>query len=384
MDSSESEYMRMAVALARKCSPRSGLRPRAGAVVVARGKPVGYGYSMDAGKPSVLTALEMAGGLASGAEVYTNTEPCSDCPDSEAYVGSLLEYRPRRIVIGGARPNPGAAAGRVLATLESAGIAIESGFCEDDCRRVNEVFHKYQSTGLPFVTVKYAASLDGRIATRTGDSQWISSQASLRLAHKLRREHEAILVGIGTVIADDPQLTVRLVKGPNPIRIVVDTSLRIPETARLLSDADSHRTIIATTDRADLSRAPTLERLGAEILVLPSAPRAAGGVSGGAASCSGDTGTRYGVNLKSLLAALGQREMGSVLVEGGSAIITSLLAERSIDRLVVAIANKIIGKGVEAIGDLGIDRLSDAIVFSSTSVRRLGGDVIFDGRIDRR
>jgi diaminohydroxyphosphoribosylaminopyrimidine deaminase / 5-amino-6-(5-phosphoribosylamino)uracil reductase len=222
-----------------------------------------------------------------------------------------------------------------------------------------------QQKRFPFVTVKFAQSLDGRIATSTGDSRWISGPPALRLAHKLRREHDAIIVGIGTVLADDPQLTVRLMKGRDPLRVVVDSGLRTPLEARVLADGAAAGTLIAGAVTADQHRAGKIQKLGAEILRLPNAP-------GGS-----------GIDITRLLEALGSRGINSVLVEGGKGIITSLLAARVVDRLIVVIAPKIIGQGTEAIGNLGITRLNEAITFSSVKIRRLGEDVLFDGRLKR-
>jgi diaminohydroxyphosphoribosylaminopyrimidine deaminase/5-amino-6-(5-phosphoribosylamino)uracil reductase len=376
----------MALKLARRGTSRHSTGPLAGAVVVASGKRIGYGSAVSGdSRPAALIALEEAGSLATGATLYTNIEPCLECDQPEAYVSRLLELAPERIVIGHRSPVRGDASEGILARLESGGITIQIGLCEDECIETNEVYYKYRRTGLPFVTVKFAESLDGRIATSSGDSQWISSEVSLRFAHQLRSEHGAVLVGIGTVLADDPQLTVRLVSGPNPIRVVVDTRLRIPDTARILLDAAAQRTIIATTERAELSRVSKLENLGAEVLVIAAVQRMAGADSAKALKTAPDSGAaeRYGVDLTSLLGALGQIGIASVLVEGGSAIITSLLADRRVDRLVAAIAPKIIGKGIEAVGDLRIERLRDALTFRSTRVRRLGGDIIFDGRLNQ-
>lgn len=217
---------------------------------------------------------------------------------------------------------------------------------------------------LPFVTVKFAQSLDGRIATSTGDSRWLSGPPALRLAHKLRREHDAIIVGIGTVLADDPQLTVRLMKGRDPLRVVVDSDLRTPLEARVLAGGAAAGTLIAVAVTADQHRVSEIQRLGVDILRLP-------------AASSGS-----GIDIARLLEELGRRGIASVLVEGGKGIITSLLAARAVDRLIVVIAPKLIGQGTEAIGDLGITRLSEAITFSSVKIRRLGEDVIFDGRLN--
>ena len=217
---------------------------------------------------------------------------------------------------------------------------------------------------LPFVTVKYAQTLDGRIATATGDSQWISGPDSLRLAHQLRAAHDAILVGIGTVLADDPRLNVRLASGRDPLRVIVDSRLRIPLTARVLAGDAARHTLIATTEMAARRTRQEIERLGAQIVISPT---------------FADSSR---VDLARLLGELAARGVRSVLAEGGSAIITSLLAQRLVNRLVVAIAPKLIGSGTDAIGDLGIRRLADALTFSAFTMRQLGDDIIFDGCVD--
>jgi riboflavin-specific deaminase-like protein len=210
----------------------------------------------------------------------------------------------------------------------------------------------------PWVTVKLAQTLDGRIATATGDSQWISGDASLRLAHELRASHDAVLVGIGTVLGDDPRLTVRLVPGDNPLRIVVDTRLRLPLSCHLLSE-EPERTIIAAAESACQARAAAIRERGARI--LPTRTTADGRV-----------------DLADLLRQLAAEGVRSLMVEGGACIVTSLLRARLVDRMVVSVAPKLLGTGVEAIGDLGIRRLADAMTFTRTSVRQLGDDVIFD------
>lgn len=215
---------------------------------------------------------------------------------------------------------------------------------------------------LPKVTVHYAQSLDGRIATRTGDSRWISSEGSLQLAHELRASHDAVMVGVGTVIADDPQLTVRHVAGTSPLRVVADSTLRLPLKATLLSE-DPSLTLVATTSRANSDVASELKSLGASVLVLSE--------------------TLEGrVDLSELLAVLGHRGIESVLVEGGRELITSFLREGLADRLVVCIAPRIIGAGVDAVGDLGVGLLSEAITFKSVDIKQIDGDVIFDGHLE--
>jgi 5-amino-6-(5-phosphoribosylamino)uracil reductase/diaminohydroxyphosphoribosylaminopyrimidine deaminase/5-amino-6-(5-phosphoribosylamino)uracil reductase len=214
---------------------------------------------------------------------------------------------------------------------------------------------------LPWVTIKYAQTLDGRIATRGGESQWISSSDSLVYAHELRACHDAILVGVGTVLRDNPKLTVRLVDGPNPLRVVADSSLRTPPDTALL-DAPT-QVLIAATAAADLARRASLEARGAQIVVLP----------------AGDDGR---VDLQVLLTALVARGVRSVLVEGGAEMITSLLRRRLAHRLVVCVAPKVLGAGVEAVGDLDIARLDDAVTFRDAGFRFCGTDVLFEGDVE--
>jgi diaminohydroxyphosphoribosylaminopyrimidine deaminase/5-amino-6-(5-phosphoribosylamino)uracil reductase len=360
MVGSDKRFMRLAMRLARKGADRLSGKPLVGAVVAVGDRLLGQAYQgADHKLPAAISALNQAGELAEQATLYTNIEPCSASSDWQACLKQLIAIRPKRIVIGAGQSTA------IIEHLKRAGIQVEIGLLGPQCRQLNEVYFKYAETGLPFVTVKFAESLDGRIATATGDSRWISGKSALKFAHQLRRNHDAVVVGIGTILADDPRLTVRLVEGRDPLRVVVDSSLRVPMSARVLADGFAHRTIIATTQRADPARIRQVEQTGAEVLVLASAKR--NGVEG--------------VDLDELLKELGRRQIASVLVEGGAGIITSLLRRSAIDRLVVIIAPKIIGKGIEAIEDLGITRLSEAIAFSSIKIRVLGQDVVFDGRI---
>jgi diaminohydroxyphosphoribosylaminopyrimidine deaminase / 5-amino-6-(5-phosphoribosylamino)uracil reductase len=214
----------------------------------------------------------------------------------------------------------------------------------------------------PFVTLGYAQTLDGRLATSTGSSRWISAPESLRFAHELRAEHDAIMVGFGTVRADDPRLTVRLAAGQNPQRVVVDSTLRTPLTAAVLANGAASGTVFAGTNRAPTAKRDSIRALGAAVLCLP-------------------TNARGRVDLASLLTALHQRGVGSVLVEGGAQMITAFLRARLVDRLVVCVAPKILGSGIEAVGDLGIRELARTLMLTQTSVRRYGADLIIDGRV---
>ncbi len=213
----------------------------------------------------------------------------------------------------------------------------------------------------PLVAVHYAQTIDGRLATRTGDSRWISGDESLVLAHRLRTSHDAVLVGAGTVAADDPRLTARLVDGPSPVRVILDSKLRLSTRANVVTDGAAP-TILATTDLAPVERRRAFARPGVEVLVLPS--------------------TLDGrVDLGSLLGELGKRGMKTVLVEGGARLITAMIREGRVSRLVVSIAPRVLGTGIEAVGDLDILRLRDALSFRRASFSQLGPDVIFEGEL---
>jgi 5-amino-6-(5-phosphoribosylamino)uracil reductase/diaminohydroxyphosphoribosylaminopyrimidine deaminase/5-amino-6-(5-phosphoribosylamino)uracil reductase len=215
----------------------------------------------------------------------------------------------------------------------------------------------------PHVTLSYAQTLDGRLATRGGSSQWIGGPESLRFAHELRASHDAIMVGVGTVLADDPRLTVRLAPGRDPLRVVLDSALRTPLTAAVLRDGAARGTLLACVEGADPARREAIEALGATVLALPTAP-------GG------------GLDLVALLGALGARGVASLMVEGGARVITALLRGRLADRLAVCVAPKILGAGIDAVGDLGLDRLADAYLLREPRVSAWGADTIIDGRLE--
>lgn len=227
--------------------------------------------------------------------------------------------------------------------------------------RIAPVIRSEPAAPRPTVTIHVAQTLDGRIATRTGDSQWVSGPRSLRLAHQLRAEHDAVMVGIGTALADNPRLTVRLARGRSPRRIVVDSTLRIPLDSRVLADRAAE-TILATTARAAPDRIRAVEERGATVLIAAQNPRGQ-------------------VDLSDLLARLAARDVGSILVEGGRGVITAVLHDRLADRMVICIAPKVIGAGIEAIGDLDIHRLGEALTFSRSCFSLLDEDVIFDGQL---
>jgi len=354
-------FMRRALRLARKGEGRVSPNPLVGALIVRHGRVIGEGYHRRYGENHAeINAIQDATEPVGGAIFYVTLEPCSHFGKTPPCVEALIACRPARVVIGTVDPNP-LVCGKGIETLRSHGIETKVGVLEEDCRRLNEVFFKYIRTATPFVTLKCAQSLDGRIATSTGHSRWISSPDSLRFAHRLRSLHDAILVGADTVVHDDPELTCRLVRGKNPLRIIGDSRLRCSPDARLFTPSPGNGTLVAATHRADRKRRRLFETRGIEVLTLRETPEGR-------------------VDLGELLELLGKRKIASLLVEGGAAVLTSFLREGLADRLVAVLAPKIVGTGINAVGDLGIRRMEEALTLSFERILRRGDDVILDAR----
>ncbi len=327
-----------------------------GCVIVNDGMIVGEGYHQYFGGPHAeVMALKDAGEAAVGATLYVNLEPCCHYGKTPPCTDAIIRAGITRVVVGMIDPNP-LVNQRGLEILNQHGIEIKSGVEERACRELNRAFIKYIVTGLPYVTLKIAQSLDGRIATATGHSQWITSYPARVLAHRLRAEHDAIVVGIGTVLADNPQLTVRHVRGRDPIRIVLDDQLRIPLNSQLLGPELAAGTIVATTSQ-DEARKQAIEAIGAQVWTL---------------SC--DQSGR--VSIPELMKRMAGAHVSSVLVEGGAQVNTAFLKAGMVDRIVIAIAPKIIGAGIEAIGDLGIENVDHSIELTNVRLRTAGPDYV--------
>ena len=356
--------MREALLLARRGLGKTSPNPLVGALVVKEGKILGKGYHRRYGAAHAeVIALRNAKGNTRGTTLYVTLEPCCHFGWTPPCVNAIVEAGVSEVVIGIPDPNP-RVNGKGIQFLRDHGINVTVGVLEERCRDLNEAYFKHIQTGMPFVTLKFAQSLNGRIATKTGRSQWISSPETLRLAHKLRSTHDAVLVGIGTTLADDPSLTVRFVKGPNPQRIIVDSRLRIPLGAQILSDDGVDRTIIVATKGVNRKKALRIQHLGAEILWA-------------------EKNRRGGVDLRDLLEKLGHMGITSVLVEGGSQIITSFLKERLADKIVIVMAPKLIGKGIEALGDMEILNLKEALRISRMKTKRIGEDIVIEGYLQK-
>ncbi len=352
--------MRRALQLARRGMGAVSPNPMVGAVIVRAGRIIGEGWHRKFGADHAeIDALKSASGSVRGAAIYVTLEPCNHWGKTPPCVDTLIEQGIKRVVMASLDPNP-LVDGRGAQILKDHGIEVTIGVLEQAARKLNEVYVYYIRTGLPFITIKYAQSLDGRIATLQGNSRWISSERARRFTHRLRAQHDAVVVGRGTVLMDDPLLTVRLVKGRNPLRVCLDSKLRIPLSAQVLRD--DGKTVIVTTAEHGKEKAAAIQKQGKEVLVV-------------------QRSVEGRVALRPLMRALAERGIASILVEGGAEIITSLLREGLANRMVVITAPLILGKGIEAIGDLGITGLDKAIRPSSCEIKRIGGDVVFDLRL---
>jgi len=354
--------MKKTLKLARKGRGLVSPNPLVGAVVVKAGGIVAQGYHHRYGeRHAEVEAITAAREDLQGSSLYVNLEPCSHHGQQPPCVLAIVESGIRRVVVGTTDPNP-KVNGRGIKYLRQHGIEVKVGVLEDSCRALNAGFSKFIKTGLPFFTLKIAQTLDGRISGPDGNSKWISSEGSRTFAHRMRAENDAILVGIGTVLNDDPQLNVRRVRGMDPYRVVVDSHLRIPLNTKLLNDSLTPKTFIATTDAADEIRGRKVMDKGVTVWSLP-------------ANCDGQ------VDMRALGRKLVSVGITSVLVEGGSRVFSSLLKSGLADRLAVFIAPKLLGNGLSALSDFGVSGLDKSVVLGDYKSRRVGGDILLTGTI---
>ena len=353
-------YLRMACRLARKAAGRTSPNPMVGAVIVRAGKIVGRGYHRFAGGDHAeIIALKRAGAKARGATLYLTLEPCSHHGRTPPCAAEVIRAGIRRVVCGTQDPNP-LVAGRGIRQLRRAGIEVRVGVLEDEAHNLIEAFAKFITHRMPFVTLKLAASLDGRIATATGDSHWISGEASRLMVHRLRNEVDAVLVGSGTLRADDPQLTCRIAGGRNPLRVVLDSRLRISPKAKVLRQADGQKTIVAAGAGASARKKRAVEALGAQVWRLPLKHKQ--------------------VAWRPLMRKLAGLGVVSVLIEGGGAIAASALEEKVVDKILFFYAPKILGgDGRPMIDSLGLRRVEQAIRVKDWHFTRSGTDLLVTG-----
>lgn len=361
----DEKYMRLAMQLAGNAIGRTSPNPLVGAVIVKDNRVVGCGWHRKAGTPHAeVHALNQAGELAQGADVYVTLEPCAHYGKTPPCSKALVEAKVKNVYGGLLDVNP-KVAGKGFKILEDAGIHVEYGFLQDELRKQNEVFFKWIEHKKPFIVLKAAMTLDGKIATVTGQSKWITNETSRAYGYKLRDIYDGIMVGINTVIEDNPMLTARVDGGKNPIRIVVDSSLRIDINANVVQDK-SAKTIIATTDKADKDKILKLQAQDVDVIVV-------------------DKDENDKVDIEKLLDILGQQNICSILVEGGATLSGSFVAKKLVDKVYFFIAPKIVG-GKEAktpVAGTGILNLQEALALKDIQIEKLEEDILIIGRVDK-
>lgn len=359
-------YMRQALTIAQYAAGRTSPNPLVGAVIVKDGRIVGQGWHRQAGTPHAeIHALSQAGELAKDATIYVTLEPCSHHGRTGPCADALIKAAVKKVVVAMTDPNP-LVAGNGLKRLKAAGIEVVEGVLAAEAAKLNEVFIKWVSTGMPFGVLKTAMSLDGKIAAHTGHSKWITGSEARAYVHKLRDTYDGILVGIGTVLADNPELTTRLPEnGKSPVRIIVDSMARTPPTAKVVTDRQTP-TIIAASTEAPMEHLATLRSRGVEVLVLEKTP--------------------LGINLHQLFKMLAERRITSILVEGGATINASVLAANLIDKVHCFIAPKILGgkTAPTPVGGTGVATVDQGIMLEDIATQSIGADLLISGYITGR
>jgi len=359
--------MREALDLAR---PRLGLttpNPAVGCVIVRNNKVVGQGATGSGGRPHGETvALAAAGARARGATAYVSLEPCAHTGQTPPCARALVEAGVARIVVGCGDPFP-QVDGRGIAILRAAGIQVTEGVLEDECRRLNEGFFMRVTRGRPFVTLKLAATLDGRIAAAGGDSRWISSPESRELVHRWRRECDAVMVGAATVIADNPRLTCRIAGGRDPVRVIIDGRLRSPADAKVFRQRSPAPAMLITTlaNRARAERLYTNRRSAAVEVI----------------GAKADVGK---IDLAALMQEFGRRGWSKILLEGGANLAGAALAAAIVDRVAFFVAARILGGGLPAVEGLVSRTIRSSIRLDQLRVAPIGTDLLIEAEVNRK
>lgn len=359
----DEKYMQRALGLAEKARGRTNPNPLVGAVLVKDGRIIGEGYHKKAGTPHAeVNALNEAGEQARDSVLYVTLEPCSHFGRTPPCADAVVRAGVKRVVVAILDPNP-RVAGRGIEILTHSGVETSVGVLENEARRLNEVFFKYIKTGLPFVTLKTAMSLDGKIATRTGSSQWITNEISREYVHQLRNTYDAILVGIGTVLKDNPRLNTRLnIKDRrDPVRVVVDGNLDIPGDSNIVQTARKQRTIVFTSAVSSDEKLQVLKKSGIEIIRMNAQTEE--------------------LPIEKVLEVLGQMEICSLLVEGGGEINGYMLQNGLVDKVHWFIAPKIVGgrNAPSPIGGTGIEVMDQARELRDIEITRFDNDLMITG-----
>ncbi|WP_272507431.1 bifunctional diaminohydroxyphosphoribosylaminopyrimidine deaminase/5-amino-6-(5-phosphoribosylamino)uracil reductase RibD [Clostridium aestuarii] len=357
--------MKKAIELAKKGAGYTSPNPLVGAVIVKDDKIIAEGYHQFYGGPHAeVNALNNAVEDIDGAVMYVTLEPCSHYGKTPPCANTIAKTGIKKVVVGMKDPNP-IVAGRGIKILEESGIEVISGVLENEVKEINEIFIKYITTKTPFCLLKTAMTLDGKIATHNGDSKWITNEKSRKYVHQIRNRVSAIMVGIGTVLQDNPKLTTRLEEkeSSDPTRVIVDSRGRIPLDCNVLNVDSEAQTIVVVTELADKDKINSIKEKGADVIITPSKDNR--------------------VNLAYLMKELGKRDIDSVLLEGGSTLNYSALKENIVDKVISFIAPKIIG-GEQAktpVGGNGIDYMKDAITLENIKILRFEEDIMIEGKM---
>jgi diaminohydroxyphosphoribosylaminopyrimidine deaminase / 5-amino-6-(5-phosphoribosylamino)uracil reductase len=355
--------MRECLVLAQSRLGLTSPNPSVGCVIVRDGKVIGRGATSPGGRPHAEPqAIAEAGALARGATAYVSFEPCAHQGQTPPCARALTEAGLVRVVIGCLDPYP-PVRGRGVAILNGAGIATTVGVLESECRRLNEGFIARVTRGRPFVILKLAISLDGRIAAASGDSRWISSEESRRLVHQWRREADAVMVGAGTVIADNPRLTCRIEGGRDPVRVIIDRQLRSPATSRIFRQRSSAPTILVTSTA---KAASVKRRYGGRVEAIPASV------------------DQHDLSLKEVMREFGRRGWSKILVEGGAKLAGAALRAQVVDRVAFFVAPLVIGCGLPSVEGLLAQTVRDAIKLKGFSGHRVGCDWLLEAEVIRR
>ncbi|MDP2939371.1 MAG: bifunctional diaminohydroxyphosphoribosylaminopyrimidine deaminase/5-amino-6-(5-phosphoribosylamino)uracil reductase RibD [Candidatus Omnitrophota bacterium] len=356
-------YMRIAINLALKAKGQTSPNPLVGALIVKNSRIISSGYHHKAGLPHAeIIVLNKAGKKAKGAKLYINLEPCCHFGRTAPCVYAILESGIKKVIIGTIDPNP-MMNGKSIKLLQAHGVEVKAGILEKECLDINQPFIKYITKRIPYVTVKTAQSLDGRIATKTGQSKWITTEYARKYSHNLRKLYDAIVVGVNTVIKDNPLLNSTTNK--RFFKVVIDRELKISTKARIFSKESKAEIIIASGNRALESKKNILEKMGAKVLTF--APQ------------------KGQIPLKKLLSSLAELEISNILVEGGGETIGRFFDANLVDKVLFFIAAKIIG-GKEAISSVmgeGIRKISQATQIKDWEFKKIGQDLLIEGNVYR-
>lgn len=358
------EYMRLAIENARRGTGHTSPNPLVGCVVVKDGRIVAQGYHERYGEfHAERNALTRCQENLTGAQMYVTLEPCCHHGKTPPCTDIIIERGIGKVYIGSMDPNP-RVAGKGVRILRDHGIEVETGILEQECLALNEIFFHYITTGMPYVAMKYAMTLDGKIATHTGDSKWVTGEKARHHVHELRKRYSAIMVGIGTVLADDPMLNCRIAEGVDPVRVVCDSSLRIPLNSQLVKTAKEIPTIVAYA-KGEEERITALRQAGVELV---------------------QSSDRSKVDFAELMAELGRRKIDSVIVEGGGTLHGTVLKSGMVQKIYCYIAPKLVGgrDSKSPVEGEGVSRMKEALAVSDIEILQLGDDICISGHVRQK